>query len=347
MAKYAVVVLALLVATVHAMPIRSELPLPRGVNEEDRDAWEDFGSFQDQYDVEYDDHDTALLRFANFKAHMQRAAELNEMHDGAATFGVTKFADLTEAEFADQYLMKTNPMDSNTTSGAQVIDISAELMTLTNIPPTLDWNAMGVVTPPRDQGACGCCWAFVSTAAVESRRMMSFGQAYSMRLSPQQLVDCDPLSQGCDGGNAENAFAYMAMNGLSYDSDYPYQGYQGTCRDDAANLHKVLINGTVLTPGTDPVNIFRFIAHNGPATAGIDATPLKYYQAGTVIGRVKFNCPSLNHMVLLTGYDQTNNFFRAKNSWGTNWGESGFFQIQSNTCMISRYVMGSAGVAAG
>ena len=75
-----------------------------------------------------------------------------------------------------------------------------------DVATSVDWRTKGAVTPIKNQGNCGSCWAFSAVAAVEGHHFIKSGKLESY--SEQQLVDCDTVDDGCNGGYASNAFIY-------------------------------------------------------------------------------------------------------------------------------------------
>jgi len=71
-------------------------------------------------------------------------------------------------------------------------------------PASVDWRDEGAVNAVKNQGQCGSCWAFSATAAEEGHQFIQGGYLFS--LSEQQLVDCDKVSHGCEGGLQRLAF---------------------------------------------------------------------------------------------------------------------------------------------
>eukprot|EP00966_Prymnesium_polylepis_P098755 2286612-Prymnesium_polylepis.1 len=88
---------------------------------------------------------------------------------------------------------------------------------------TVDWrsHSPAILTPVKDQGQCGSCWAFSATEQIETNVAMATGHLYT--LAPQQIVSCDKTDLGCNGGNTETAYEYVSKSGLEAESSYPYK----------------------------------------------------------------------------------------------------------------------------
>jgi cathepsin L len=117
--------------------------------------------------------------------------------------------------------------DTSKCSGAQA--------STSNIPSEIDWSAKGSVTPIKNQGQCGSCWAFSTTGSLEGAHFNAKGQLKSF--SEQQLVDCSKSygNLGCSGGLMNSSFFYVIDHGITLESKYAYKGVQGTCHYQSAD----------------------------------------------------------------------------------------------------------------
>lgn len=145
--------------------------------------------------------------------------------------------------------------------------------------------------------------------------------------SEQQLVDCDTVDQGCNGGLPSNAYEYIIKaGGIETEDNYPYTAADGTCAFSASKVAAKISNWTAVS--TDEDQIAAFLVAHGPLSIGINAEWMQLYSHG-ISDPLFCNPKSLDHGVLLTGYgvESGKNFWTIKNSWGPDWGEKGYYRI--------------------
>lgn len=236
------------------------------------------------------------------------------------------FSDLTEKEFADQYLtLKKIELDElkNNSLGELKVENAGEL------PKEFDWRDKGVVTKVKNQKQCGSCWAFSTTGNIESMFAIKYGNLKSF--SEQQLVDCDTTSEGCGGGLPMDAFDYVKnAGGIQEEATYEYKGVKEACQADT-NKFVAKVNGYNWISQDEEV-IKSVLYNNGPLSVALNATMLQWYIKGVLDVGPPFTCDPklLNHAVLIVGWSETKEgkkYWIVKNSWGVNWGEKGYFNI--------------------
>lgn len=191
----------------------------------------------------------------------------------------------------------------------------------------IDWRTKGAVTPVKNQGHCGSCWTFSTTGAMESHHFIQTGKLIS--LSESQLVDCDTLSHGCNGGNKATAMKWTTTHPLETEADYPYVAQDRPCN---YNAKKGIVKATkvVAVPKNDPVQ-FKAALAKGPVSVSIDASSsLFHHYSGGIITSTDCGIHT-NHAVLVVGWahnSKVGDYYIVKNSWGKGYGRKGYVRIK-------------------
>jgi len=288
-----------------------------------------FMNWATKFNKEYASQEEVDYRFQIFKQN-QEIIKWMQMTDESAVYGPTQFADLTTEEFSNLYLnfrVPYVPTDSQRVKPAPK-----------DIPDEWDWRTYeGVVTPVRSQGQCGSCWAFSAVHNLEGQVFLK--KTKSVKLSPQQLVDCDTQSQGCNGGFMEWAYQYIqTAGGIVSEEDYPYIGADGTCDFDATKVVAKVKDYTFYEKNEQSMAVA--LVDRGPLAIALNASFLQFYFFGVFD---PIWCPSsLNHAVTLVGYgEEKKPFWIIKNSWGSLWGEDGYFRMVrgKGKCGVDQYTI--------
>jgi hypothetical protein len=208
------------------------------------------------------------------------------------------------------------------------------------LPSSFDWRDYGVVTPVKNQGACGAGWAFVTVAALESRILIDNGPVTD--LSEQYLVSCNDDGWGCNGGWF--AHDYHVKDGAVYESCRPYTASDDPCLCECSHPYKAAawyyVSGSSSVPSTDAIK--NAIYSHGPVVCAVYAdSAFQYYSGGIFDGTASGQA---NLAVLLVGWDDPGGYWILKNCWGTGWGESGYMRIAYGSQQIgyaANYLGGS------
>lgn len=253
---------------------------------------------------------------------------------------INEFGDLTQEEFKAKYLGLKAPMKtfSDFLKAPQMRHSKPAFKKFggrKDVPDAIDWTTKGVVTPVKNQGSCGSCWAFSATGAMESAIAIKTGKLVS--LSEQQLVDCSRYTgnEGCNGGFMDYAFQYAEAHPMCTESSYPYRGVDQSCKlDSGLTCAESYSMKDFYDVTIDDSDALRDALAQGPVSIGVCAEGLAWqFYFGGVVTTLCGQC--LDHGVLAVGYGNggwvsKTNYVKIKNSWGSGWGEKGYIRVKSN-----------------
>lgn len=262
------------------------------------------------------------------------------------SMALNQFAHLENKEFSSIYLNGI----SKKTMANKVSDFLSKIIRIPNaiylanspkaessvkqdsFPVEFDWVTKGAVTPVKNQGSCGSCWAFSAIAAIEGAYFVKYGELKSF--SEQQLVSCDNDCYGCGGGLMDLAFQWIQRNGgICSEADYPYvsggTGGNGLCRPGKCSVDpKTKIQSFVDVDHTDDSLIAAVLQQPIAVAIEADQYAFQFYSGGVLTGECG---DKLDHGVTVVGYgvyEGGTPFWKIKNSWGPSWGIGGYILIQ-------------------
>ncbi|XP_024018332.1 ervatamin-B-like [Morus notabilis] len=286
----------------------------------------------------YKDNAEKEERLKIFKENMEYVKNFNSQKNQTFKLSINRFADLTNKEFI-RY--RTGGKLVSRPPGVQSLAYEA---LSGDAPSSIDWRQKGAVTSVKEQGKCGSCWAQAAAAAVEGLTKIKTGKLPT--LSVQELLDCvtnSAITRGCAEGNQDDAFAYIKENGgITSASNYPYKAKDGTCDKNKASQHAAKISGYAVVPENNEDALLNAVSKQ-PVAAFVNSAGKEFqlYSSGVFSG----NCgTSLDHILTIVGYGTSEDgkkYWLLKNSWGTNWGESGYMRLQRNP----GFAQGRCGIA--
>merc|ERR1712130_447336 len=317
-------------------------------------------------------------RYNHFVRSKYHVEQHNRRYDqGLETFylSLNKFAAMSNEEFRLKYTFEQNLTlggvpETQQAPGGNLYHCAPYTKTGTNFPASVDYS--NYVTSVKSQGSCGSCYAFSAAAAMEGALCKAgrFNCKSWDGVSAQQIVDCSmnnpaitPYEQkvgygGCNGGQQPNSFNYVHVTGgiMSW-NDYPYKGKVQQCAYQSNRAVTSISGCTELKDGWD-ANILAWdenllqnmIAEKGITTGNLDAgsSDFQFYSGGVFNSK---DCHQgsgpgsgtahINHAIAIVGYGNKNgvDYYKIKNSWGSNWGDHGFMLIErgKNMCGIAQW----------
>jgi len=207
---------------------------------------------------------------------------------------------------------------------------------LESLPTAVDWRDKGVISPVKNQGGCGSCWAFAGTEAMETSVAQETGRVVA--LSTQNVVSCAPNPHhcggtgGCGGATADIAYEYTIGHGVASEAAYPYRAQTGTCNESIPKTAR--IKGFVKVAENNYTQIMNALAGVAPLAVNVDANPWGSYSSGVFTG-CQFRDIDVNHVVQVVGYGtdaaRGKDYWIVRNSWGAGWGEKGYMRLERHS----------------
>lgn len=297
-----------------------------------------FKKFMTKHNKQYKNILELSIALKNFYENIKSDPQNHNKNDSEIVF--TKFYDMTFQQFEETYLSGYLAGKPN----VQLEEYVPNQENLKALPDAIDYRNDGFVGPVKNQGQCGSCWAFSTVATLEgvaAKKTRIFRQ-----YSEQQLVDCDDINKGCEGGLPSNAYNYLAkkeVGGIESEEAYPYIGKDDNCKFDKSKIVLQVTGGVEIKQNEDIIKEALF--NLGPLSVGLNANNLHFYHGGIINDdNKKCNQKALNHGVAIVGYgfDKPTNqkYWIIKNSWGADFGENGYFRMLrgENTCGIESAV---------
>lgn len=317
-----------------------------GFDEDDNERPEILRKMFDDWCIQFPVECTATNAFPNFVNNMREVRRINMDENLPYWASGNQFSHLSENEFQNLFTgAQINPRHLSRKLLARNRTKNISPNPSPNPSPTpapdvyaVNWVSRGMVTPIKNQGPCGSCWAFAATALVESIYLIS-GRG-SFDLSEQQFVSCmnsenSPYpSFGCSGGYAHYAISYAAYSPIDIENIWPYTAANDVCNQ---GLIATLASGNAKQLSSGSVQVYPSNSESALKSAlTIMPTVVLFMVDGTFqsyaggIYKPSSCTTNVNHGMLAVGYgtDATNQgFWIVKNSWSTNWGEQGFVRV--------------------
>lgn len=300
---------------------------------------EEWENFKLVHGKDYGDPMEERYRMEVFERNKAMIKEHNKRYElGLETYklGMNKFGDLTEEEFAAEFLNEDmSYMETDSMNGSAYLPPA----NLGVLPANVDWRSRGaVVTRVVNQGTCGACYAISAAGALESHIFLKGGNLVA--LSSQQIVDCSYnyiyKNKGCKGGFLDKTFQYIKDYGLLPEEEYPYiakNDWRLGCRYNRA---KVIGRsaGYMNLPKGDEAALAVAVANAGPVAIGMQSkySNLRFYKSGIHFS-TRCDHKFIDHAMVVVGYGTSpdgGDYWLVKNSWGQEWGENGYVRMARN-----------------
>eukprot|EP00727_Mastigamoeba_balamuthi_P009228 m51a1_g4928 hypothetical protein (627) ;mRNA; r:258308-260359 len=290
-----------------------------------------WNSWRAKYDKHYHSVAEEEHRFEVFRTNIAEYAAWNAEPGQTAVYGPNAFSDLTKDEFAAQFLV---PTGLNASAGVRRAAPAAP-MRRAAIPQSF---TTPYVTPARQQGTCGSCWAFTTAAVLEGAYLKATGK--TVVVSPQNLLDCssyegDSNHNGCRGYYVLGMMTELAENGrngggVALESQYPYENFMDQCQKPLSQPGAVTVEDffTEQFDEREGSGLYSRLMQYSALGIAFNAGYLQGYNGGIIQGGrgcryTQQGYYAADHAVTLAGWGEENGvkYWLVKNSWGRFWGE--------------------------
>lgn len=286
--------------------------------------YSDFEHFKLRFNKTYSNYTDNTFRYGIYCDNVRYIDRFNNDSNRSFELEINQFGDMSHEEFRSLNTLRLSP---NKVRNEMPIHRST-------VPESVDWRSRSAVTPVKDQGQCGSCWAFSAVASLEGVNAI-YGQHHRLvSLSEQELVDCseDYGNFGCGGGLMDYAFKFVVDRGVASEKAYPYNGTDDVCnRSESRPL--VNISKYYDVPSNDERQLMYAVMGN-PVSVGIDASDpsFQFYKRG--IYNISDCGNELDHGVTVVGYGTDSvygmDYWIVKNSWNVDWGDEGYIYMRRN-----------------
>jgi C1A family cysteine protease len=320
-------------------------------------------AFKGKYGKHYTSDADELARYEMFKVSQERVRRLNYLNQKAGNaFGINWMSD----RYPHEQYKTGHKKPKGFVPTAPVKEFGAS-----RNPPSINWRVTEAVTPIKNQGQCGSCWAFSATEAIESQMILTSGSKFAFSLSPQQIASCTPGNGtygclGCNGGFTEGAYDYVkSAPGLANSFFIPYAQSltesENTKACPTAKVSAIAGEYEQLQGGYAQVTGYKYAIK--PCTSGtcenqdlkgfataLEETPLSVcvnagawndYVGGVMTSAAcgPMGADYQDHCVMATGFNATapTPYWIVRNSWASTFGEEGYIYLEmaENTCGLA------------
>jgi len=288
-------------------------------------------------------HESFLQEVVSLEKHLSHVSKINSMNKGWKAKMYDHLVNKTNKELIQMSgIRRAGVKSMRTVRKPSFLQMKTTEEELDDLPTDFDWtmkDGKNYLGAPVNQGSCGSCYVISTVNMMSARKRITEDNPEAEGFSAQFPLFCGEYNQGCNGGYPELIAKWSHDVPLLPEScgryDLGDQTCKVTCDVDSAEKYKVSDYGYVgghYGAATER-NMMEEVHRNGPIAIAIEPQDdFMYYESGVYehASAVFDEWTKVDHAVLLTGWgvDNGKKYWRVQNSWGSNWGENGFFRIR-------------------